>query len=228
MKSHAARSAIAFDFTYALISPSRLVQLVSSNGACLRRVAVVDRAARRGEHHALDLRVARRLQHAQRAVARRHDQLVFVLRRGGRHRRRDVDHVVAAGHGLAPAVVVKQVRLEERQAVVAANSAGRDRRPDLTLALSAAHRRTDVVPCLEQLHDDVTGNEPGASRDENHAHVEPLLKMTAYSLINQVHGQGLLFSAAHSIRKPAARNSSVRSGFFAMRSIVISASAFST
>ena len=33
MKSHAARSAIAFDFTYTLISPSRLVQLVSSNGA---------------------------------------------------------------------------------------------------------------------------------------------------------------------------------------------------
>ena len=33
MKSQAARSAMAFDRTYALISPSVFVQLVSSNGA---------------------------------------------------------------------------------------------------------------------------------------------------------------------------------------------------
>ena len=106
---------MALDRTYALISPSMLVQLVSSNGVVLRRMAVVDSAARGRQHDAPDLCVTRRLEHAQHAVARRHDQLVFGLRRRGRHRRRHVNDVVAAGDRLGPPLVALEVGGEERE-----------------------------------------------------------------------------------------------------------------
>src|SRR5262245_29159688 len=70
MKSQAARSAISFDLTYALMSPRsgfRPVRFVERLGA--RRITVVDRAARRGHHHALHSGVPCRAEHAQRAVA---------------------------------------------------------------------------------------------------------------------------------------------------------------
>jgi len=82
-------------------------------------VPVADRRERRRQDDAADRRVARGSQHAQRAVARGDDELVLVLGLTERERRRDVQHGVAAGHGLSPAFVGGEVGGHHLQGAVA-------------------------------------------------------------------------------------------------------------
>ena len=105
-KSHAARSARVLDLTYAgscalKVGPSVLIEgrapRARGRSRWRRRRRSAPRAARRG---------ARGAQHPQRPLARRDDELVLVLRRGERKGRGDVQHVLAAGHGLAPAGIL--------------------------------------------------------------------------------------------------------------------------
>ena len=108
-------------------------------------MAVADRGERRSQHHALDARVARGAQHAQRALARGHDQLVFVLRdalgKGGRH----VQHVLAAGDGRRPARVGFEIGGDERQAIARLGAALLEHRAHVGLALQAAHGRAHLM-----------------------------------------------------------------------------------
>ena len=54
----------------------------------------------------------REFERAQRALARRHHQLVLVLGHGERERRSDMRHRVATGIGFGPARIVHQIGLE--------------------------------------------------------------------------------------------------------------------
>ena len=87
-KSHAARSAMIFRFderahiTALEVRPIRL-----DERRLERRLATVNRAAGRRDHHPLDPCIARRPQHAQRAVTSWHNQIVFMLRSMSENRR---------------------------------------------------------------------------------------------------------------------------------------------
>ncbi len=86
-------------------------------------MAVADRRERRGQHHAFDAGVARGAQYTERAFARRHDQLVFVLGDVRRKWRRHVQHVVTASDSFRPARIVLEIGDDERQAIAGLGAA---------------------------------------------------------------------------------------------------------
>ncbi len=130
-------------------------------------MTVADRRERRGLHHAPDARAARRAQHAQRALARGHDQLVLVLGHVEREWRGHVQHEVATGRGFGPAGVGGEVGGEERQALAGVGARGLQHGAHLGLALERAHRGAHAVAGREQLQDAVRGDEARAAGDED-------------------------------------------------------------
>jgi hypothetical protein len=134
--------------------------------AAVARVAVQHRGDRRGQHDAAHPLGDRRPQHPERAVAGRHDQLVGVLGRPRRQRRRHVQHEAAAAARLAPAVVRGQLGLDQRQPV-AHRDLGADHAADLVGALERAHGTADAVAGGEQRHDGVLGDEARGAGDED-------------------------------------------------------------
>ena len=121
---------------------------------------------------------ARRAEQAKRALARRHDQLVLVLRHGRRKRRGDVEHVVASGHRFRPSGVLLQIGRGEGQAIHRARpTALRQHRLDVALPREIAHSGPHVVSSLEKLENAVAADEASAARNQNlsHAIAEPLL-----------------------------------------------------
>jgi len=133
-------------------------------------MTVPHRGKRRGEHDSLDARVPRSPEHAQRALARRNDDLVLLLRNGGRERRRDVQHPLAALDGLLPAFVLLEVRRDEGEAPVGLRSVGGEKGPDLTLPLRVPYRGADFIVRLQQLQQGVTSDEAGSTGHENSGH----------------------------------------------------------
>ncbi len=139
----------------------------------LRRMTVADRGERRCQDDALDLGIARRTQHAQRTLTRRHDQLVLVLRHGLGERRRDVQHVLTAGDGLRPAIVALEIG-GERNASRSPGSAPPSRNSARTsasrLRLPDGRPGLHLMACREQLRDAMTADESGSAGDEDVAH----------------------------------------------------------
>ena len=131
MKSHAARSAIVLERGYGgRPGMSGSVQSSSVNSRA-RLGGVADRGEGRGEHHPPGARVARGAQHAQGALPSGDDQLVGILRLGGRDGRGDVVDLVDPGHDGLPAVVGHQVGRNDLEAGV--------------VRVSAAHRGAQAV-----------------------------------------------------------------------------------
>ena len=116
-----------------------------------RRAPVAHRGDRRSHHDALHARVEARLQHAQRSVARRHDQLVCILRLRRRERRCDVQHVVAPRYRVGPAVVGVEIGREDRQPLAGVHACTGDRRPHIVGSLQVAHGRANGVAAAQQL-----------------------------------------------------------------------------
>ena len=136
-KSHAARSAIVFDFPYGCTlgssnssSPSSVNKVVRSFGA------VSNRHEGRGQHHALDAGVARGLQHAQCPFRAGSDHLIRVLRHGDRKGDATCSTVVAPRTASAqPASVLRSARKRS------AARRPRRRRPDAAWRAPRPHVR---------------------------------------------------------------------------------------
>ena len=167
MKSQAARSASVLASRY---GPSRRsavsVQRVSSENAVWARQRGPARLDGRGHHHPSDTRAAGGAQHAQRAVARRHDQLVRVTRRVDADRRGDVKHVAAARDRRVPPCVGGEVGGDDGQAIASVDLPG-DLRAQLRLLRRIAHRSADGVAAPQQLDNRPAGEEAAAPRDQN-------------------------------------------------------------
>ncbi len=166
--SQAASSAIVFERAYGVISMfSGSLQSRSSSGRPEHRLAAAgDRGDRGGDDDSLDPGVEGGAQDPQRALARRHDQLVGVLRLHRREGRGDVEHVVAAGDGLGPAVVGEQVGGEHREPLAGVDLRG-DRGAHLALAGEVADGRAHRVALAQQLDDAPAAEESRAAADQD-------------------------------------------------------------
>ena len=125
-----------------------------------------DRGDGGGDDHPLHVVVERLAEHAQCALAGRHDQLVRVLRlvrrEGGGH----VQDVVAALDDVVPVLVAQQVGLMDGEVVAGIDLRG-DRLVHLPLAGGVPDGRPDAVAAPHQLDDAPAAEIAGAAGDQN-------------------------------------------------------------
>ncbi len=104
--------------------------------------------------------------YAQRALARRNDEIVFVLWRPWWKRRCNVQHVLRALDGSCPTVVAHQVGRVERQSVLRIDLRC-NRGAHLGLSRRIADRRADFVAAAKELDDAPARNRARAAGNEN-------------------------------------------------------------
>ena len=153
------------------VRPTRFVDRARQ----LRRVRCRGRARRRHDHPR-DLCASRRGQDAQRAFPRRSDERLRIVRVRG-ERRRDMQHVVATGHGCVPSFVHRQIGDDETQRVDR-NRPSRHRLADGGLLLPRPHCGDHVVTRFEQLNDAPSGDEPRSARHQHRRHAPGLSRGT--------------------------------------------------
>ena len=104
-------------------------------------------------------------QHAQRAIARGHDQFVGMFGHPGRQRRGQVQHMAATGYGRGPASVGRQIGGKETQPGVVHLQHG----AHLIFTRQAAHRGVHLPARSDQLTNDIAGDVAAAASDEHGA-----------------------------------------------------------
>ncbi len=125
-----------------------------------------DRVERRRQHHPRNAGVARRTHHPHRALPRRDDHVVLVVDRTQVHGRGDVQHAVHPADGLRPAGVAEEVGRHERQRLLVRHTGSSQTRTRGLLPVVRPDGGAHLVSAVEELQDDVPGDEAGAAGDE--------------------------------------------------------------
>ncbi|GAA3670968.1 hypothetical protein GCM10022202_36580 [Microbacterium marinilacus] len=81
-----------------------------------------------------------------------------------------MEDVVRPADGVRPPRVLHQIRFHEGQLRVAGDPRVAEHRADGVLLAERANGGPDDVPLIQQLSDDMTGDEAGPARDENLGH----------------------------------------------------------
>ena len=147
------------------VRPVRLVER-----RILLFVAVSYCRERRRQHHALDAGVARGAQHAQRAVTRRHDQIVFMPGNARGKWRGNVQHIIATGDRFGPARIVFEIGRDKGQPTARFGAALLEQGAHIGLAPQAAYSGADLMICGQKLKDRMAADEPGPAGNQNYAH----------------------------------------------------------
>ena len=132
--------------------------------------AIRDGGHRGGHHDPLHAGLLRSCQYTDRAVAGGRDQLVMVLGQVGRDGGGDVLDIVHALAGLGPARIGGEIGGADGDADILARI-GAQRLVE-GIGLGGRPRRAgNLVPRLDQLVDDMAGNEAGGAGDEDFGHL---------------------------------------------------------